>query len=506
MSGRSSTFSGDESRASGSNKKRTLHSSSVSDGSIRDLLSRPDSPLVEKISGAQRVKHYASSNVLETGTVNVELNEETGVAEKVNDYIIGKVIGRGAFAKVCRSHHVKERKRSSRDSRREYAIKIMSKQKLKKVKNFTRVGRKMVVSTALDNAKREIAIMKKIEHPHLVKLYEVIQDDMHDKLFLVMEFVPFGQIQTWDKEKRVYFSRLKEERSRRACRDILSGLDYLHAQSIVHLDLKPENLLVGYKGRIKIADFGVSRFLDMSGSASGSDKSKKMEGTYQFWAPECLSGSKFSPFPAEIWAFGVCAYLFTYGSLPFDAPSVPDMFDAIMEKDVEYPTGVKVTSSFLGFLKKMLEKDVEKRAGLEDLKKDSWLGYHTDALHPVAVTVEVNETEVARAVGSRALDMKTVAAIKVRVERWRARSQEAKRTREMIRAAVTAITNKEIKHYLSKEGVGCNYPMEKEELHDLAFKTMRTRFATDGSLPGNEDEKKRETMEEPSPKGCCAVS
>ena len=464
---------------------------------------------VRGTNGTQSSIQSFTSSVIDTNKISVAVDDEhTGSGKKVNDYILGQVLGRGAFAYVCKATHEGDIKK--RNSSRMYAIKVMSKQKLKRARNFNRVGRKMVVTTALDNAKREIAVMKKIEHPHLVKLYEVINDDMHDELYLVMEHIPYGQIMSWNEEKRAYFERLGETRAREVTRDVLNGLAYLHRQNIVHMDLKPENLLVGYKQRIKIADFGVSRLLDIDRKSSAVSK---MEGTYHFWAPECLDGRKFSPFLADVWALGVCVYVFVYGSLPFDAPNIPDMFDTVMQSKLDFPSGVKMTSTFLDFCASMLRKDPAERPAVDALEVHPWLGkewIENTARWPAPRDlVSVDDVDVANAVGDRALDINLIAKIKVKMERWRVRSAGNRRLRENVKSHVATLTNAEKKAYLRSRGVKCDFFMEKSELDDLAAKAFADEIGEKGAeaVLGRSDVGRASAgPQPPSPKGCCAVS
>lgn len=121
--------------------------------------------------------------------------------------------------------------------------------------------RRQGLGTALDDVMREIAIMKRLNHPNVVKLYEVINDPNEDRLFLVMEYMENGAVQ---KDSRNLES-LPEAIVRKYLRDVLAGLEYLHTQRVIHRDLKPENLLVAQDGTVKISDFGVSH------SYSGDD-------------------------------------------------------------------------------------------------------------------------------------------------------------------------------------------------------------------------------------------
>jgi [calcium/calmodulin-dependent protein kinase] kinase len=128
------------------------------------------------------------------------------------------------------------------------------------------------VHTALDDVEREIALMKQMRHPNLVSLLQVIDSVDSDALYVVLEFVPLGEIMTFDSERIRFFHRhrftpgltkerfFKEEHAALFFVDILHGLAYLHRNLICHRDLKPENILLSEKGIAKISDFGGKSF------------------------------------------------------------------------------------------------------------------------------------------------------------------------------------------------------------------------------------------------------
>lgn len=116
--------------------------------------------------------------------------------------------------------------------------------------------------------------------------------------------------------------------------DVVSGLRYLHIHHIAHRDLKPDNVLLGVNGHCKIADFGVSHhFTEDAHKEAASMRSlerstsraqiKETQGTYSFWAPEMLDGAEsFNAYGCDLWATGVCYYIFVTGELPFWADDV----------------------------------------------------------------------------------------------------------------------------------------------------------------------------------------
>merc|ERR1719410_1204213 len=188
----------------------------------------------------------------------------------INNYLLLKTLGSGSFGKVRRAINI--------STRQNVAIKIINKNTLKR----KRTMRKGQAPTSLyDNVLQEIAIMKRVNHPNIVKLHEVIDDDRKEKLYIILEYLPKGSVMNGDVKTEAITDY---EKIRAYMRDIIMGLEYIHAIGIAHMDIKPENLLLDKNDRVKIADFGVSTICD---HADG--KIRKFSGTPAFTAPETTS-------------------------------------------------------------------------------------------------------------------------------------------------------------------------------------------------------------------------
>ena len=190
----------------------------------------------------------------------------------VNNYILLDTLGTGSYGMV--------RMCKDRVTDQLYAMKIISRDLLKKKKNGHSA------ETFLADIQREIAIMKKLNHPNVLRLFEVLDDPKVNKLYLVLEYMKKGDLLNVLKKQNGSTSNGKdtiEPMSDRQLwnifRQVVSGVIYLHYQnigeliknwliilltSVVHGDIKPQNLLVGEDGVVKIADFGISRMLDGS--------------------------------------------------------------------------------------------------------------------------------------------------------------------------------------------------------------------------------------------------
>lgn len=116
------------------------------------------------------------------------------------------------------------------------------------------------------NTKREIAIMKKIDHPNCIKLLEIIKSRKCDKFYLVQEYAESGQIMNWDEDTKTFSYpdpnyKFDENQLRNVARQFVCGLHHLHKNGIVHRDIKPQNILMSNKV-VKIADFGLANYLN----------------------------------------------------------------------------------------------------------------------------------------------------------------------------------------------------------------------------------------------------
>lgn len=178
--------------------------------------------------------------------------------------------------------------------------------------------------------------------------------------------------------------------------DIMHGLAYLHEHHIVHRDLKPENILLSSNGVAKLCDFGVSHIFDDSIDKTlrrptsfgltleDTDNALQMkpmahegllnktEGTWAFWSPEmCAGGCAFSGYAADVWAAGVCLYIFVTGKLPFYSELPCTLMDFIQKADVPY--NEKMSEKLIDLLRIMLHKKPEERAGVGDCLKHEFL-------------------------------------------------------------------------------------------------------------------------------------
>jgi serine/threonine protein kinase len=189
--------------------------------------------------------------------------------------------------------------------------------------------------------------MKKCCHPNIVQLKEVLDDSNSREIYLVLEYLEGGEV----KWQQAGGGIMSQDEARKICRDVISGLEYLHFQGIIHRDIKPANLLKDRNGTVKISDFGVSYASSIS-YPNDEIELAKTAGTPAFFAPELcvascssdddgnLKTQKTVTSKIDIWAFGVTLYCLLFGKVPFIAVSEFDLFNVIVNEPLVFPDEV----------------------------------------------------------------------------------------------------------------------------------------------------------------------
>ena len=290
--------------------------------------------------------------------------------KQLNQYIIVKDLGRGVHAKVMLGLNAADNLL--------YAIKATN-------------SNAAVAETAV---RKEIAVLKKLKHPNVLKLFEVIDDAKTNELLLVLEFASSGPIFT-----RYNLVPVKEKTLLSYIRDIIQGLDYLHhVAGIAHMDLKPENLLKSGDGTVKIADFGVS----FIGKANKQNSNKRIVGTPAFIAPEMLGEDGYDPFAADIWSLGICIFHMATARLPFIGRTIFQIIAMAKRQGLQFPEKPELSAELKDLLTIVLQIQPENRASIEDVMTHAWTTKNgTDPLPPSlkqSDMLTVTEKEIADAV------------------------------------------------------------------------------------------------------------
>lgn len=212
---------------------------------------------------------------------------------------------------------------------------------------------------------REAHIMMLLRHPHIVQLRNLVAAGPY--FYILMDYVNGGQLLHYIVKRQ----KLTEQHARQFSRQIVSALDYMHRNSIVHRDLKIENILIDKAGRnIKIIDFGLSNLF------CPERRLTTYCGSLYFAAPELLRASPYRGPEIDIWSLGVVIYVMVTGSVPFDDKSMPGLHEKIKRGQVAYPA--HVSPSCRDLLSRIFVINPTKRIILADVLRHEWMnqGYN----------------------------------------------------------------------------------------------------------------------------------
>ncbi|XP_023165218.2 SNF-related serine/threonine-protein kinase [Drosophila hydei] len=254
-------------------------------------------------------------------------------------YDLEETLGSGHFAVVKLARHV--------FTGAKVAVKVVDKMKLDEVSKA--------------HLFQEVRCMKLVQHPNVVRLYEVI--DTQTKLYLVLELGDGGDLYDYIMK---HDTGLSEELARKYFRQILRAITYCHQLHVVHRDLKPENVVFFEKlGLVKLTDFGFSnKFLP-------GQKLETFCGSLAYSAPEILLGDSYDAPAVDIWSLGVILYMLVCGQAPFEKANDSETLTMIM--DCKYTVPSHVTQECRSLIATMLVRDPKNRATVEEIASSAWL-------------------------------------------------------------------------------------------------------------------------------------
>ncbi|KAL8129688.1 hypothetical protein V2J09_018843 [Rumex salicifolius] len=236
----------------------------------------------------------------------------------IGNYQLGQTIGEGTFAKV------KLAKNGVHGQ--QVAVKIIDKSMVQ----------------------REIKTMKLLNHPNIVRIYEVL--GTKTKIYIVMEYVSGGQLS----DKLSYTEKLNEKEARKLFQQLIDAVEYCHSRGVYHRDLKPQNLLLDSKGNLKISDFGLSALNQSQPESLLSTAC----GSPCYVAPELIRNRGYEGGAADTWACGVILYEMLSGRLPFN------------DQNYTCPEWFSISQKRL--LSKIFDIDAKKRITIPDIMEDEW--------------------------------------------------------------------------------------------------------------------------------------
>eukprot|EP00808_Paulinella_micropora_P012134 g12520.t1 len=275
----------------------------------------------------------------------IKVLREAAKAHPIQDfYKIGKEIGKGKFATVYQATH--------KVSNTTWAVKAISKAKL----GTDRVEK--------EQCRAEIAIMRLIRHPAIVRLEEIYESK--DTLFIVMPLITSGDLFARIVEK----GRYPEQTAKLAMWRLLDALGYLHDRGIVHRDLKPENILCANEqddSQIVLADFGLSSFF-----MTPEEMLEDAVGTLNYVAPEVLQFQGYTK-AVDVWSAGIIMYVLLSGELPFGGKTQEQIVERTKKSAVKFSNKWDTVSQEARTLVlKMLQKSPQDRITLQAAIQDVW--------------------------------------------------------------------------------------------------------------------------------------
>ena len=267
----------------------------------------------------------------------------------LEDFQIMKVIGRGSFGKVCLVQYKK--------TKEVYAMKSLKKDVL--------LDQDQVESTLVEKK-----ILEKLDYPFLVGMVFCFQTE--ERIYFIMPFIRGGELFQHLRNSK-YFP---EEKVRFYSAIIGLSLEYLHTHGIIYRDIKPENILIDEDGYIRLADFGMAKFL------KGDEKATSFCGTPEYLAPEIITGEGHNK-AADWWSYGILMYEMMVGIPPFFCDNQEKMYQLITRAELRFPKKINLSDTAKDLLQKLLIKDQDQRLGSKN-------GFNEIMQHPFFKGLDFN--------------------------------------------------------------------------------------------------------------------
>ncbi|XP_010553203.1 PREDICTED: CBL-interacting serine/threonine-protein kinase 22 [Tarenaya hassleriana] len=295
----------------------------------------------------------------DTESVIVNVNGEDNKSALFGKYELGKLLGMGAFAKVYQAVDVR--------TGEGVAIKVVNKKRLKE--------------GLTAHVKREISVMRRLRHPQIVRLSEVLATK--SKIYFVMELALGGELFS-----RVSSHRFTENLSRKYFRQLISAVRYCHARGVFHRDLKPENLLLDENRDLKVSDFGLSA---MKEQIQSDGMLHTLCGTPAYVAPELLMKNGYDGAKADIWSCGVVLFLLNAGYLPFSDPNIMGLYRKIHKARYKVPDWT--SPDLRRLLRRLLYPDPDRRISVDQILQDPWFNEGIDPIDIIRTQTDDHDLE-----------------------------------------------------------------------------------------------------------------
>jgi len=286
----------------------------------------------------------------------------------INGYHVQHKLGEGGFAKVKLCVDVA--------SGETFAMKVFRKGRLRRQRQYVGNGEGtgMKIKTALDKVYNEVSLLKGIQHENCTRLFAIFDDHETDgKIYIVIDYVALGASMEWNAATTSYFvprtqGVVPELVARSYVKDSACALAYLHEMLVAHRDVKPQNLLLQYDGRIILSDFGLAVKL------SGDCLVEETQGTFHFFAPEmCVTGYQgHEARKVDMWALGITLWAYLFGTLPFYSQDLANLFAIIGAGQLRFPGSAEVSQAAVDILRRLLDTSCERRLLAAEILQDAW--------------------------------------------------------------------------------------------------------------------------------------
>ncbi|KAK2783623.1 camp-dependent protein kinase catalytic subunit [Onygenales sp. PD_12] len=295
---------------------------------------------IKNIINPPQHEEMASSQPQQQTHVVQAVQRQTKGKYSLEDFTLQRTLGTGSFGRV---HLVQ-----SRHNQRFYAIKVLKKQQVVKMKQ-------------VEHTNDERRMLQRVKHPFLITLWGTFQDSKN--LYMVMDFVEGGELFSLLRKSQ----RFPNPVAKFYAAEVTLALEYLHEQHIVYRDLKPENLLLDRHGHLKITDFGFAKEV--------RDITWTLCGTPDYLAPEVVSSKGYN-MSVDWWSLGILIFEMLCGFTPFwDGGSPMKIYENIIKGRVKYPPYMHPDAQDL--LSQLITPDLTKRlgnlvGGSQDIKNHPW--------------------------------------------------------------------------------------------------------------------------------------
>jgi serine/threonine-protein kinase HSL1, negative regulator of Swe1 kinase len=306
------------------------------------------SAVADEVAGDNKRDSQISTTSTGSGTAKAKRKTHVG------PWQLGKTLGKGATGRVRLAKHATTGQTA--------AVKIVSKKSAALVQSasMARMDHEDVSSmiatgprTMPFGIEREVVIMKLIEHPNIINLYDIWEN--RGELYLVLEYVSGGELFDYVSSS----GALPEDEAVRLFRQIIAGLSYCHRFNICHRDLKPENILLDKNRNIKLADFGMAA-LQPDGTWLNTSC-----GSPHYAAPEIIQGNQYRGDLADIWSTGIILYAMLNGFLPFDGGTLQRTLNLVKKGDYYLPTTLSPEATDL--IQRILQKRPDRRITMDEI-------------------------------------------------------------------------------------------------------------------------------------------